>query len=76
MKRSFGWVLEIASRLAEAVGFELLRRRWVVERTFAWFNRYRRLSKDYEFLPARSETMILVALMHLRVRRLRACPAR
>ncbi|MDW8036933.1 MAG: transposase, partial [Thermoguttaceae bacterium] len=76
LKRSFGWVLEIVSRLAEAVGFEVLPRRWVVERTFGWFNRYRRLSKDYEFLPATSETMILVAIIHLMVRRLRACPAR
>ncbi|MCS7306631.1 MAG: transposase, partial [Thermoguttaceae bacterium] len=58
------------------VGFELLPRRWVVDRAFAWFNRYRRLSKDDEFLPARSETMILVAMMHWMVRRLRVCPAR
>ncbi|MCS7305817.1 MAG: transposase [Thermoguttaceae bacterium] len=70
------WVVEIVSSLAEAVGFELLPRRWVVERTFAWFSRYRRLSKHNELLRARSETMILVAMMHWMVRRLRACPAR
>ncbi|MDW8036630.1 MAG: transposase [Thermoguttaceae bacterium] len=65
----------MVSRLAEAVGFELLPRRWVVERTFGWFNRYRRLSKDDELLRARSETMILVAMIHWMVRCLRACPA-
>jgi putative transposase len=41
--------LEIVSRPPESKGFVLLPKRWVVERTFGWFNRYRRLSKDYEF---------------------------
>ncbi|MCW5242607.1 transposase, partial [Synechocystis sp. PCC 6803] len=51
-------------------GFEVLPRRWVVERTFAWFGRYRRLSKDYEYLPTTSETMLYVAMVHLMLQRL------
>ncbi len=39
-------------------GFEVLPRRWVVERTFAWLGRYRRLSKDYERLPETSVALI------------------
>ncbi|MBD2662497.1 transposase, partial [Synechocystis sp. FACHB-929] len=51
-------------------GFEVLPRRWVVERTFAWFGRYRRLSKDYEYLPTTSETMLYGAMVHLILQRL------
>ena len=63
-------VLEIVRRSDDAVGFEVLPRRWVVERTFAWFGKYRRLSKDYEFHPRSSETMIHLAMIHLMLRRL------
>ncbi len=65
-----GWVLEIVKRPAEARGFQVLPRRWVVERTFAWLGRYRRLSKDYEYLTASSEAMIYVAMIHLMLVRL------
>jgi putative transposase len=65
-----GWVLEIVKRSDEAKGFEVLPRRWVVERTLAWLGRYRRLSKDYEELPRSSETMVYLAMIHLMVRRL------
>jgi putative transposase len=64
------WKLEIVKRLTGVSGFYVLPRRWVVERTFAWFNRYRRLSKDYEFDTDTSETMIYLAMIHLMVRRL------
>jgi putative transposase len=43
---------------------------WVIERTFDWLNRYRRLSKDYELLPETSATMIQVTMIHLMIRRL------
>jgi putative transposase len=43
---------------------------WVVERTFGWFGRYRRLSKDYEYLPTTSETMLYIAMINLMLRRL------
>lgn len=48
--------LEIVKRTDDLKGFKLLPHRWVVERTFGWFGRYRRLSKDYEFDPKTSET--------------------
>jgi transposase len=51
-------------------GIEVLPRRWVVERTFAWLGRYRRLSKDYEFLPQSSETIIYLAMTRLMLKRL------
>jgi len=50
--------------------FTVLRRRWVVERTFAWVGRYRRMSKDYEYLTASSEAMIHLAMTRLMLRRL------
>ena len=49
-------------------GFEVLPKRWVVERTFVRFGRYRRLSKDYEYLPTTSETMIYIAMINLMLR--------
>ena len=51
-------------------GFKVLKRRWVVERTFAWLGRWRRLSKDYEGTTASSEAWVKLAMIHLMVRRL------
>jgi putative transposase len=62
--------LEIVKRSDDAKGFEVLPRRWVVERTFGWLGRYRRLSKDYEQLTDNSEAMILIAMSNLMSRRL------
>lgn len=62
--------LEIVKRPEGIKGFLLLPKRWIVERTFAWLGRYRRLSKDYEYLTQTSETIIRVAMIHLMVRRL------
>jgi putative transposase len=65
-----GWLFTVVKRSDKVTGFVLLPRRWVVERTFAWLNNYRRLSKEYEVLPATSESMIYAAMVHLMVRRL------
>ena len=64
--------LDIIKRSDQAKGFVLLPKRWIVERTFGWFGKYRRLSKDYEYLTASSEAMIYVAMIHLMVRRIEA----
>ena len=72
--RKFGrWVLEIVKRNDDMTGFVVLPKRWIVERTFGWFKRYRRLSKDYEVLPESSEAVIYLSMTHLMVRRLRPC---
>ena len=62
----------IIRRSADATGFQLLPRRWVVERTFAWLGNCRRLSKDFEVLPTVSEAFIYIAMTRLMLRRL--CP--
>ena len=62
--------LEIVKRSDTARGFVVQPKRWIVERTFGWLTRYRRLSKDYEYLTTTSETMIHVAMINLMVRRL------
>ena len=64
------WVLQIVKRCDDVVGFAVLPRRWVVERTFGWLNRYRRLSKDYEGLSSTSEAMIYAVMSRVMVKRL------
>lgn len=73
-RNTCGFVLEIVKRDKGIKGFQVLPRRWVVERTFAWFGFYRRLSKDYEVLTETSEAMIYAAMVHLMVRRLAMHP--
>ena len=63
-------VLEIVKRTDSFKGFQVLPRSWVVERTFGWLNRSRRLAKDYERLPERSEAMIQIAMIRLMLARL------
>ncbi len=83
VKRRLGWSVEVVRRLGcepvqgegqreagKPSGFQVLARRWVVERTFAWLSTARRLAKDYEYLPQSSETWIYVAMIRLMVRRL------
>ncbi len=70
IKDTYGFILEVVKRKEGQKGFKVLPRRWVVERTFGWFGRYRRLSKDYEYLPTTSEIMIKVAMINLMLRRL------
>jgi putative transposase len=66
----FPFRLRPVLRPKEQKGFAVLPRRWVVERTFAWFNHHRRLSKDYEVQLSTSETMIYIVMIRLMVRRL------
>ncbi len=68
--KHFGWQLEIVEKPKEQIGFQVLPRRWVVERTFAWLVRQRRLARDYERLPETSEAFIYAAMIRLMVRRL------
>jgi len=65
-----GWVLEIVKRSDTAQGFEVIPHRWIVERTFGWLNRARRLSKDYERLPASAEAMVYLAMVPVMTKRL------
>lgn len=66
-----GWGLAIVRRPKGSQRFAVLPRRWVVERTFGWLGRCRRLSKDYEALPASAEAWIHIAMLQLMLRRLR-----
>jgi putative transposase len=72
VKEKYRIVLEPVLRTEEQKGFSVLPRRWVVERTLAWLNQFRRLSKDYEELPTTSETFIYMAMTRLMLRRLAA----
>jgi putative transposase len=70
VKQSCGWLVQTVLRPKEAVGFVPLAKRWVVERTFGWFTKYRRLVKDYEAGTEMSEAMIYAAMTHRMLRRL------
>src|SRR4051794_2898813 len=86
MEENLGWTLQIAKHWWTGVqgfwvrpgqeppkiptGFHVLPRRWVVERTFAWLGRYRRLSKDYERLPKTEEVFIYMAMSRILIKRL------
>lgn len=65
-----GWQLEIVGRNKEVKGFEVLPKRWIVERTFAWLVANRRLIKNYERKVQTGETFIEVAMIRLLLRRL------
>ncbi len=64
------WIVQVVLRPEQTQGFVLLKKRWVVERTFGWLMGARRLVRDYELLPATSETLIYLAMIRIMVRRL------
>jgi len=64
------WTLEIVKKPEDQKGFAVLPKRWVVERTFAWGGRYRRLSKDYEARTETSEAFIYWSSVHRMLQRL------
>lgn len=62
--RACHFVVTTVLRPLGVKGFVVLPKRWIVERTFAWLGRYRRLSKDYEANPKSSEAWIYLAMIH------------
>ena len=68
--------VEVVVKPPDQVGFSVLPRRWVVERTFGWLMRCRRLARDYERLPATSEALIKWAMIGIMTRRLAPAPGR
>ena len=70
VERCFGWLWQVVHREEGQRGFVVLKKRWIVERTLAWFGGYRRLSKDYEYLPEVSEAMVQLSAIRIMIRRL------
>ena len=68
-KRQTHIILEVVKRSTEQMGFAVIRRRWVVERTFAWIVKNRRFVRDYEQLTAVAETLITIAASATLIRR-------
>ncbi len=68
------WRLEIVAKEA-AHGFKPLPKRWIVERTFAWLGRCRRLAKDFESLSLNALAFLVLAMIRLMVRRVARCSA-
>ena len=67
-----GWTIEVVEKPRGGKTFTVLPVRWIVERTFAWLGKCRRLSKDYEATPISSRAMILIAMINLMIHRLAA----
>jgi putative transposase len=61
VRKHFGWDLDIVRRSDKTKGFEILPHRWIVERTFGWLGRYRRLSRDFEHTVSSSESVVYIA---------------
>lgn len=64
IQKNARWVLEIVTGRPGQTTFEVQKWRWIVERTFGWFGRYRRLSKDYEHNTKSSEAWVYIAMIH------------
>jgi putative transposase len=70
VKKTCGWVLEIVKRRDNIREFQVLPHKWIVERTFGWLGRYRRLSKDYEGLTESSQALIYAAMIRIMIKRI------
>lgn len=70
VKSNFKFILEVIMRTDKEKNFKVLPKRWIVERTFAWFESYRRLSKDFEYQKDTAEAMIQLAMIRLMLNRL------
>lgn len=70
VRATLGLTIELVHKARDAAGFEVIAKRWIVERTFAWLGRSRRHSKDYEHNPKTSEAFIHIAMIHLMLKRL------
>ena len=73
--RTGDWLLEIVKRSDRAVGFEVIPKRWIVERTLAWISRCRRLARDYERYARRAAAFVRLAMIRLMLKRLAATPS-
>ena len=74
LREMFGVDLEIPPRPPGPPGFVVIARRWVVERSLAWWSRNRRLAKEYECLAASSARLLCMAAVHLLLKRLAPDP--
>ncbi len=70
VRSTLGFQIELVKKAKGVVGFQVIPKRWIVERTFGWLGRSRRHSKDYERNPATSESLIQIAMIHLMLKRL------
>lgn len=67
----FGWTLEVVSKVVGISTFKVLPKRWIVERTFGWFNFNRRLAKDYEVINECSVAFVQLAMIRIMINRLK-----
>ncbi len=68
--RTGRWRIEIVERSATAVGFEVLPKRWIVDRTFAWVSRFRRMARDFERYGRTAAAFLRLAMIRIMLRRL------
>ena len=70
VKKKFGWILEVVLRPDECPSkFQVLPKRWIVERSFSWLENFRRLTIDYEFLAETAEAMVQIAFIQIMLNR-------
>ena len=70
-KKVFGWILEVILRKDDSPKFQVIPKKWIVERIFAWFESYRRLSKYFEYHTDTSQAMIQLAMVKLMLNRIK-----